>query len=180
MPSRRCTRSRLGPEATVPSECTMGADGGNVGGAGGTGGAGGDRGGTGGGGGHDLQRGSAGGGMSGWGHRHGGRQQAAARAIRTQGMGGHTSPASTARARRACVCAQPVVQARTGGLRVFVAQRVCCTALACDIVARAAKHAGGCALAPTGTVEAAVGPWACVYRTARRKLWSMSQVQGQR
>ena len=39
----------------------MGADGGNVGGAGGTGGAGGDRGGTGGGGGHDLQRGSAGG-----------------------------------------------------------------------------------------------------------------------
>ena len=32
------------------------------------------------------------------------------------------------------------------GFRVFVAQRVCCTALACDIVARAAKHAGGCAL----------------------------------
>ena len=23
MPSRRCTRSRLGPEATVPSECTI-------------------------------------------------------------------------------------------------------------------------------------------------------------
>ena len=67
------------------------------------------------------------------------------------------------------------------GFRVFVAQRVCCTALACDIVARVAKTCGRVRpFAPTGTVEAAVGPWACVYHTARRELWSMSQVQGQR
>ena len=65
---------------------------------------------------HDLQRGRAGG-MSGWGHRHGGRQQAAWGA----------SPASTARARRACVRAQPVVQARAGGLCVCEG---CRTALA--------------------------------------------------
>ena len=49
---------------------------------------------------HDLQRGRAGG-MSGRGHRHGGRQQAAARAASTQGMRGI---AGIHRARKAGVC----------------------------------------------------------------------------
>ncbi len=48
------------------------------------------------------------------------------------------------------------------GFRVFVAQRVCCTALACDIVARAAKHAGGCAL--------------LLRRGRRRPLWALGRV----
>ena len=62
-----------------------------------------------------------------WGHRHGGRQQAAARAIRTQGMGGTPVDAGIHRARKESVCvrAQPVVQARRWRAFVCLWPREC-------------------------------------------------------
>ena len=75
-----------------------------------------------------VQRGRRVGGMRVvWGHRHGGRQQAAARAIRTQGMGGTPVDAGIHRARKESVCvrAQPVVQARRWRAFVCLWPREC-------------------------------------------------------
>ena len=75
-----------------------------------------------------VQRGRRVGGMRVvWGHRHGGRQQAAARAIRTQGMGGTPVDAGIHRARKESVCvrAQPVVQARRWKAFVCLWPREC-------------------------------------------------------
>ena len=91
-------------------------------------------------------------------------------------------PASTARARRACVCARSRWCRRdAGGLSCVCGPESVLHSPSMRYCGARGQTCGRVRpFAPTGTVEAAVGPWACVYHTARRELWSMSQVQGQR